>query len=286
MIKIEGMPELPEVEMVVRHLRPLLVARRVEQVDLRRARLAPELSVRQFATRMRRGEVEAVDRRGKHILVHLSTGWTWMTHLRMSGRFLFVEAGLAADFGVAHTHLVVELDRGDQLHFADPRHFAWMTVVRRGEWAGHPALRKLAPEPFDKAFSVDYLEKQCGRSQLAIKLLLLNQERVTGLGNIYAAEALHRAGIDPRRPANQLAPERVGRLHAEIIAVLREAIEAGSTLETDPREIYGRYGAGAFEENWRVYDREGQLCPACGSVISRLTQGGRSTYFCPGCQQG
>ncbi len=278
------MPELPEVEMVVRHLRPLLVARRLERVDLRRARLAPELSVRQFATRLRRGEVEAVERRGKHILVHLSTGWTWMTHLRMSGRFLFVEAVHAQEFEAAHTHLVVELDGGDQLQFADPRHFAWMTVVRRGEWAEHAALRKLAPEPFDEAFSREYLEEQCRRSQLAIKLFLLNQERVCGLGNIYAAEALHRAGIDPRRPASRIAPERIGRLHAEILAVLREAIEVGSTLETDPREIYGRYGAGAFEENWRVYDREGQSCPACEGTISRLTQGGRSTYFCPGCQ--
>ena len=278
------MPELPEVEMVVRHLRPLLVARRLERVDLRRARLAPELSVRQFATRLRRGEVEAVERRGKHILVHLSTGWTWMTHLRMSGRFLFVEAVQAQEFEAAHTHFVVELDGGDQLQFADPRHFAWMTVVRRGEWAEHAALRKLAPEPFDEAFSREYLEAQCRRSQLAIKLFLLNQERVCGLGNIYAAEALHRAGIDPRRPASRIAPERIGRLHAEILAVLREAIEVGSTLETDPREIYGRYGAGAFEENWRVYDREGQSCPACEGTISRLTQGGRSTYFCPGCQ--
>jgi formamidopyrimidine-DNA glycosylase len=276
------MPELPEVEMVVRHLQPLLTGRQLMRADLRRARLAPELTVRQFAARLRLGEVEEVARRGKHILVHLSTSWTWITHLRMSGRFLYAAAETTPE--VAHTHLVIELNGGDRLLFADPRHFAWMTIVRREEWAAHDAIRKLAPEPFEEAFTVDYLETQCRRSRLAVKLLLLDQERVLGLGNIYAAEALHRAGIDPRRSAVSLSRERIVRLHEEIVSVLREAIAVGSTLQTDPREVYGRYGAGAFEENWRVYDREGQPCRTCGSLISRLTQGGRSTYFCPGCQ--
>jgi formamidopyrimidine-DNA glycosylase len=105
------------------------------------------------------------------------------------------------------------------------------------------------------------------------------------LGNIYAAEALYRAGIDPWLAAERLTRPRLARLHGEIVEVLREAIEVGSTLNTDPREVYGRYGNGAFEENWRVYDREGQPCRECGEMVRRFTQGGRSTYYCGVCQR-
>lgn len=275
------MPELPEVEMVVRHLRSLLQGRRIVRARLIRPRLAPDLTPRQFAARLRGAEVTEVARRGKHILVHLGSGWTWITHLRMSGRFLLFE-GEAGE--APFTHATFRLDNGWWLIFTDQRHFGLMMVRRTAELPSLESLRRLGPEPFDADFSVDYLADRCQQSRQPIKLLLLDQTRVVGLGNIYAAEALHRAGIDPRRPAGELTRPRLKRLHEEIREVLREAIEAGSTLETDPREVYGRYGSGAFEENWRVYDRQGEPCLTCGGQVERLTQGGRSTYYCGSCQ--
>jgi formamidopyrimidine-DNA glycosylase len=275
------MPELPEVEMVARHLRGLIAGRTITKAQLLRAGLAPETPPRQFAQWLKGARVEEVTRRGKHILTHLSNGRTWITHLRMTGRFVF---GSPEDEHPPHTHAVFWLDDGQKLMFADQRHFGMMMVVRRSELENVAHLRKLAPEPFDAAFTADYLFGALKRSKQAIKLFLLDQTRVVGLGNIYAAEALYRAKISPRLAAHKLSRPRAETLYREIVRVLNEAIEAGSTLETDPREVYGRYGDGAYEENWQVYEREGLPCLTCGTPIRRLAQGGRSTYYCPSCQ--
>ncbi|NBO64371.1 MAG: bifunctional DNA-formamidopyrimidine glycosylase/DNA-(apurinic or apyrimidinic site) lyase [Acidobacteria bacterium] len=276
------MPELPEVEMVVRHLRSLLLGRRIVRARLLRPRLAPGLSPRQFGARLRGGKIGRVERRGKHIVIDLDNGWTWVTHLRMSGRFLL--SGIEpVEF--PFTHATFDLDSGRRLLFTDQRHFGLMMVVRRAELESVDALRRLGPEPFDEAFSVEYLKLKCHQCRQPIKLFLLDQTKVVGLGNIYAAEALHRAAIDPRRTAASLTPSQLERLQAEIRKVLHEAIEVGSTLNTDPQEIYGRYGSGAFEDNWRVYDREGEACLSCAAKVERIAQGGRSTYFCPACQR-
>lgn len=276
------MPELPEVEMVARHLQGLIAGRTITKAQLLRAKLAPENSPRQFAAWLKGARVEEVTRRGKHILVHLSSKRTWITHLRMTGRFVHVDADEAPP---PHTHAAFWLDNGRKLLFADQRHFGMMMVVKTAELDSVSHLSKLAPEPFDPAFSADYLHETLKRSKQAIKLFLLDQTRVVGLGNIYAAEALHRAKINPQLQANTLSRPRAEALHSEIVAVLTEAIEAGSTLETDPREVYGRYGDGAYEDSWLVYEREGLPCVNCGEAIERLVQGGRSTYFCPRCQK-
>ncbi len=276
------MPELPEVEMVARHLRSLIAGRTITKAQLLRAKLAPETTPRQFAAWLKGARVEEVTRRGKHILAHLSNKKTWITHLRMTGRFVHVDADEAPP---PHTHAAFWLDNGRKLLFADQRHFGMMMVVKTAELDSVPHLSKLAPEPFDPAFDADYLHETLQRSKQVIKLFLLDQTRVTGLGNIYAAEALHRAKINPEIRANTLSRPRAEALHSEIVAVLAEAIEAGSTLETDPREVYGRYGDGAFEDSWQVYEREGLPCVTCGAAIQRLAQGGRSTYFCPRCQK-
>lgn len=275
------MPELPEVEMVARHLRALIAGRTFVKAQLLRAGLAPENPPRQFAQWLKNARVEDVGRRGKHILAHLSNGRTWITHLRMTGRFVHVAND---EEPPPHTHAIFWLDNGRKLLFADQRHFGMMMIVRRDKLDEVEHLRKLAPEPFDPAFNADYLFEALKRSKQAIKLFLLDQTRVVGLGNIYAAEALHRAKINPQLPACNLSKPRTKLLHREIVAVLAEAIEAGSTLETDPREVYGRYGDGAYEDSWRVYEREALPCLTCGSPIRRLAQGGRSTYFCPRCQ--
>lgn len=275
------MPELPEVEMVARHLRGLIAGRTITKAQLLRARLAPENPPRQFAQWLKGARVEDVTRRGKHILAHLSNGRTWITHLRMTGRFVY---GGPDEIPPPHTHAIFWLDDGRKLMFADQRHFAMMMVVGRNELQNVAHLSKLAPEPFDAAFTAAYLHDAMKRSKQVIKLFLLDQTRVVGLGNIYAAEALHRAKISPVLVASKLSRPRAEVLYREIVSVLTEAIEAGSTLETDPREVYGRYGDGAHEDSWRVYERENLPCLTCGAAIRRLAQGGRSTYYCPRCQ--
>lgn len=271
--------------MVVRHLRRLLAGRRIDEARLLRPRLAPDLTPRQFAARLNAASIDEVARRGKHILVQLSNGRTWITHLRMSGRFLLFAAGSdPADEPPPFIHATFRLDDGSRLVFTDQRHFGLMMIVRTAELGAVESLRRLGPEPFAPEFTADYLAGVCEKSRQAIKLLLLDQSKVVGLGNIYAAEALHRAGIDPRLASARLTRPRIARLHEEILLVLGEAIEVGSTLNTDPREVYGRYGRGAFEENWRVYDREGSPCLTCGEPVRRFTQGGRSTYYCAVCQ--
>lgn len=268
--------------MVARHLHGLIAGRTFVKAQLLRAGLAPENTPRQFAARLKGARVEEVGRRGKHILAHLSNGRVWITHLRMTGRFIHLGAD---EEHPPHTHAAFWLDDGRKLLFADQRHFGMMMIVRSNELANVAHLRKLAPEPFDAAFTAGYLHEALKRSRQAIKLFLLDQTRVTGLGNIYAAEALHRAKINPQLAANKLSKPRAEILHREIVSVLSEAIAAGSTLETDPREVYGRYGNGAYEDNWRVYEREGLPCLACGAGVRRITQGARSTYFCPRCQR-
>lgn len=268
--------------MVARHLHTLIAGRTFVKAQLLRAGLAPENPPRQFAQWLKNARVEEVGRRGKHILAHLSNGRTWITHLRMTGRF--IHAGLD-DEHPPHTHAVFWLDNEKKLLFADQRHFGMMLVVERGQLEAVSHLRKLAPEPFDAAFTAGYLHEALKRSKQAIKLFLLDQTRVVGLGNIYAAEALHRARINPQLPANKLSKPRAEILHREIVSVLNEAIEAGSRLETGAGEVYGRYGEGASEDRWQVYEREGQPCLHCGAPIRRLAQGGRSTYFCGHCQR-
>lgn len=276
------MPELPEVEMVARHLRALLAGKTVRKAQLLQPGIAPEHPPRQFAQWLRGARVETVARRGKHILTHLSNGRTLMTHLRMTGRFLYVAADAELE---PHTHAVFWLDDGQKLLYSDVRRFGRLQIVKTAELDETKALRQLAPEPFDPAFTPEYLFRALKRSRQPIKLFLLDQTRVVGLGNIYAAEALHRAGINPQLPAQQLSRPRTDRLHTEIVAVLNDAIAYESTLNTDPRDLDASYTGGTYESLTRVYDRAGQPCLTCGTLVRRFTQGARSTYYCPRCQR-
>jgi formamidopyrimidine-DNA glycosylase len=273
------MPELPEVEIVTRRLRELIAGRTIVKAQLLKARLAPENSPRQFARSLKGARVEELARRGKHILARLSNGRTLITHLRMTGRFLHVDCDAEL---TPHTRAVFWLDNGKKLLFDDQRQFGLMVLARTGELDRVKYLSKLAPEPFSEEFSPDYLHGALKRSSQQIKLALLDQTKVVGLGNIYASEALHRAKINPRLAANRLSKPRIVSLHREIVAVLREAIGNDSEFDSDSGDLgtsYGRYEAVA-----RVYEREGQPCFACGAPIRRFTQGGRSTYYCSRCQ--
>lgn len=276
------MPELPEVELVARSLERLVSGRRIVAAELLRARLAPETTPEDFARLLRGARIESVGRRGKHILFNLDSALVLVAHLRMSGRFqLFPNETTLPKF----THAVFYLDDESRLVFSDQRHFGMMKIVSAAELHQARELRALAPEPFSEEFTPRYLRDVLARSRRTLKETLLDQTRVTGLGNIYAAEAMFIARVNPFIVAADLSPRRVPRLYRAIIDVLTESIAHGSTLNVDPENIDGSYYGGAYEGRWRVYDREGEPCRVCRAPINRIAHAGRSTYFCPRCQK-
>jgi len=276
------MPELPEVELVARALDKLVGGRCILAAEIRRARLVAGSTPKDFSRLIRGSCINCVNRRGKHILFELNGGLVLIAHLRMSGRFLLLppEAPLPK-----FTHAIFYLDDERRLVFSDQRHFGMMKLVPAAQVHKTKELRALAPEPFSEEFTPQYLASTLARSRRTLKETLLDQTKVTGLGNIYAAEALFLSRVNPFIIAADFSRRRVGRLHQAILDVFTESIAHGSTLNIDPENIDGSYYGGAYEGRWRVYDREGEPCIACGSRIRRLTHAGRSTYFCPRCQR-
>jgi formamidopyrimidine-DNA glycosylase len=276
------MPELPEVELVARSLERLIRGRRIIAARLLRAGLAPDTRPASFARMLGGARIDAIGRRGKHILFRLDNGRVLITHLRMTGRFLYLP--MVAPLP-KHTHAIFHLDNGQQLVFTDQRHFGMMKIVMNAELYEVKELRELAPEPFSEEFTVDYLHAALSRSRRTLKETLLDQKRVLGLGNIYAAEVMFTARVNPLIVAAELSRRRIPRLHRAILDVLSESLAHGSTMNVDPEDIDGSYYGGNYEGHWRVYDREGEPCPACRASIRRITHAGRSTFFCPRCQR-
>lgn len=276
------MPELPEVELVARSLDCLVTGLRVESAKLIRPGLAPENTPRDFASSLRGAKFEKVGRRGKHILAEMDNGRVLITHLRMTGRFLLLPPRRPLP---KHTHALFRLEDKRRLAFTDQRHFGLMKVVNAEAMPDARELRNLAPEPFSEEFTPDYLFKMLARTKRALKDVLLDQTKVTGLGNIYAAEVLHLARVSPFSTASHIPRRQAARLHRAILEVLAEALAHGSTMNVDPENIDGSYfGGGGYHGRWRVYDREGEPCHKCKDLIRRVTHAGRSTYFCPRCQ--
>ncbi len=276
------MPELPEVELISRSLNTLVAGRQIQEAILLRERLAPASLPADFARDLLHSTVISVGRRGKHILIHLDNGRTLIVHLRMSGRFSLLTD---EDDDPKFTHAKFRLADGDRLVFDDPRHFGLMKIVKTRELNDAKELAKLAPEPFSDDFSLQYFRKTLAGSKRSLKEFLLDQTKVCGLGNIYAAEAMFAAGVDPRVPANRLSAKRSARLFECIRAVLQLAISHAGDLEVDPKNLEGGYFSVGDETIWYVYDREKEPCRNCKTPIVRLVQGGRSTYYCRRCQR-
>jgi formamidopyrimidine-DNA glycosylase len=276
------MPELPEVELVARSLDRLVAGRRIVAARLLQPAIAPETTPRAFARALRGRRVEGVGRRGKLIVFAFEGGLFLLTHLRMTGRFLLLppEARLPK-----HTHAVFYLDDERRLAFNDQRRFGRMRVVTAAELPHVRSLRALAPEPLSAEFTPAYLRVVFARTRRTLKEVLLDQTKVTGLGNIYAAEAMFRAGLHPQAVAASLSARRLARLHRAILAVLEEALAHGSTLNVNPEDIEGSYYDGGYQGRWHVYDRAGEPCGRCAAPIRRIVQAKRSTYFCPRCQR-
>ncbi|MFL6375717.1 MAG: bifunctional DNA-formamidopyrimidine glycosylase/DNA-(apurinic or apyrimidinic site) lyase [Pyrinomonadaceae bacterium] len=275
------MPELPEVESVARALQTLITGRTIERAELRRAKLAPETTPAAFARHLKSETINFVHRRGKHILMDLSGDKTLIVHLRMSGRFLLL-AEEVEDPKFAHA--VLHFTDRMRLVFDDQRHFGLMKIVKTAELHDAKELEKLAPEPFSDGFSIEYLTLMSRASKRTLKEFLLDQTKVTGLGNIYACEAMFLAGVHPVIRTHKLSKPRLARLHESIVGTLSEAVAHSAKVVPDPGNLEGGYFSGS-NGGWLVYDREGHPCRICGSDIKRITQGARSTYFCRVCQR-
>lgn len=274
------MPELPEVEHVVRALAPLVTGRRILAAELNLKRIAPGISRPAFARRLRNLRITDVGRRGKYILFKLESGHVLTTHLRMTGKFV----SLTTDQSLpAYAHVIFYLDDERRLVFCDMRQFGRMQIFN-DPLRPPKELSSLAPEPLSDEFTEEYFLATLARSGRPLKHLLLDQTRVLGLGNIYAVEALFLAGINPKKAANKLSKPRARKLYQAIRDTLQEAIDAGSTLKIDMADGNGSYFE-APERFWRVYEREGEPCVRCETPIRRIVQGGRSTYYCPKCQK-
>jgi formamidopyrimidine-DNA glycosylase len=271
------MPELPEVETVRLGLEQAMAGRLLLRVMQRRPDLRrpfPPL----FEKRLTGRRIDSLSRRAKYLVLHLDDGAAVLVHLGMSGRLL-VGRQSNDPFG-AHDHVVFDLDDGGRVVFNDARRFGLMDLTCSALLDEHPLLRDIGPEPLGDHFTPKLLASRIAGKSSAIKIVLLDQTVVAGIGNIYASEALYRAGIDPTRAAHSLKPAEIARLAPSIQAVLTEAIAAGGSSLRDHRRPDGELGY--FQHGFKVYDREGEPCPGCTcrTGIQRIVQGGRSTFYC------
>ena len=276
------MPELPEVETVMRGLQPHLEGRRITRVQLNRKDLRVPFP-RGFAKALEGARVERLERRAKYMLWHLDTGSAVIVHLGMSGKFTIYAKGDEA-IPNPHDHVIITTDAGTRLIYTDHRRFGLMSLVKQSEIDRHPYFAAMGPEPLSNAFSGPALSERLKGKKTPIKAALLDQRVVAGLGNIYVCEALWRAKISPRRLAASVAGARAERLVPAIKDILNEAIASGGSTLRDYARADGELGY--FQHRFDVYDREGTMCHSCETTeIQRLVQSGRSTYFCPKCQR-
>ena len=273
------MPELPEVETVRRALINEVCGRRVMSVRGESIALRRPLDIEEFAAVLPGRQLLQARRRGKFLLLDTDPAGSLLIHLGMSGVIQLVPA--TAPFR-AHTHLVLELDDGREFRFVDPRRFGMVVWLEPGEEADDPSLAALGMEPLDPDLWQS-LPPLIRNRRAPIKSLLLDQHLVAGIGNIYAAEALWRAGIHPRRAGNRIALARLTALADAVQEVLAEAITAGGTTLRDFATPNGN--SGYFAVNLQVYGRQGEPCLRCGTTIRADTIGGRTTAWCPRCQR-
>lgn len=293
------MPELPEVETVRRGLEPAMSGARFVDAVARRPDLRFPFPER-FVERLKGRTVTGLGRRAKYLLADLDDGEVLVMHLGMSGSFRVSGGDDAETPGgfhhdrsriAAHDHVVFTMSGGETITYNDPRRFGFMALVPRADLDAHRFFKDLGIEPVGNRLDAAYIDAAFRGRIMSLKAALLDQRIIAGLGNIYVCEALHRAGLSPRRGAGSISTKRGGpgvsavRLTDAIRAVIAEAIEAGGSSLRDYSQADGSLGY--FQHRFRVYDREGADCPApeCTGTIARIVQSGRSTFYCPRCQR-
>ena len=272
------MPELPEVETVRAGLARSIEGKRVRTVHLHRKTLRTPITPG-FAKRVEGKRIVAVRRRAKYLLMDLDNGEVILAHLGMTGKML-IQNGEPETRHI-HDHVQFAFDDGLWLTFNDARRFGMLAVLSPNQLRDHPGLTALGPEPLESAFNAKYLASQLARRTGPLKVALMDQVLVVGVGNIYASEALFRSKLSPKLSAREAMPFAASLVRS-IRAVLKAAIRSGGSTLRDYVRSSGEVGG--FQHHFNVYERAGKPCPACGTAIERIRQAGRSTYYCPDCQ--
>lgn len=286
------MPELPEVETIRRELAPALEGAAIASIRIRKPDILMDGgSPRTFTSSLRRRRISSVERRGKNLLIHFAhegqrQDVVLQVQVRMTGRFGVAPDSdpggrlLAEQLGFSHIAAEFRLDDGQTVLYDDVRRLGGFRLLTTDAWRARES--ELGSEPLEPNYTAREMKKDLASGRAPIKNALLDQHRIAGVGNIYASEALHRARLDPTRACHSLNEMDIRRLHRALRAVLSEALRESGTTLRDYRTVNG--GSGKYQHRLRVYDREGRRCRRCGNTIKRILQGGRSSYFCPGCQ--
>lgn len=270
------MPELPEVEVVVLNLRDWLVGRTVRKLTVRDRSLLQALSPTTWSRTLRNRRCVAVERRAKYFLMRFEGQRTIVAHLAMTGKII----KLGGDDELSHSRLVLHLDDGSRLSFKDTRRFGKAWLLRDRELEAMPVLNRLGPDALLDRLTKQYLSEALARTRRPIKVVLMDQTVIGGLGNILASEVLFEAGVSPRKRAHRLTSAQVDQLRRVIPKICRRVIRKQRSPEV-------RYlGEPGSVNHFRMYQRHGEPCPRCGASIKRIVQAQRSTFFCPKCQKG
>ncbi|MBM4182660.1 MAG: bifunctional DNA-formamidopyrimidine glycosylase/DNA-(apurinic or apyrimidinic site) lyase [Gemmatimonadetes bacterium] len=273
------MPELPEAETIVRGLRPAIVGRTIRATRVLHADVLRQ-PVRSLANKVRDRTVVAVERRAKNVVIRLDGSRVIAVNLGMTGGLLPTSPGAPRSLDATHPAVVFEFRDGASLVFDDTRRFGTVECLSDAEWGERSA--RMGPEPLDSGFTPEVLHAALGTSRSPVRSWLLDQRRIAGVGNIYASEALHLAGIHPERQARSVDAGEAAALHTGIRRVLQAAIDAGGTTIRDYRSAEG--SPGRYARRLLAYGRDGEPCTQCGTEIRRVVFGGRSAFYCPACQ--
>ncbi len=270
------MPELPEVETMRRGLEKYVVGHRIEDIQI----LVPRIFYGEKEV-VKGAKVIGVRRRGKGLVIDLDNEYSFAVHVKMTGQFIYRSA-LGTDHPHQHTRVIFTLDNNAHLFYNDIRRFGWIRVVKTSEVEKLSFFQNLGPEPLESMTNTQFTTLMKTSSK-PIKILLMDQTKIAGIGNIYANEALFESKIDPARKANSLDATEAALLFASIQKVLKKGLLHGGASEVNFLNVEGKKGS--FQEYTKVYRKEGKECFTCKKIIKRTTQGGRSTFYCPFCQQ-
>ncbi len=273
------MPELPEVETVARTLQRIIVGKCVSEVELSGLPLRRPIADT-LAQRLTGRTVRRIRRRGKYIIAEMEPHSYWLIHLGMSGRVVYFPRKVDK---ASHTHAAIRFTDSSELHYRDHRRFGLMEAYDVPLLEDIPELQGLGLEPFSSGFTPEWLWQQLRTSRKPVKSFLLDQRKLAGLGNIYVCEALHLARLRPQRRCRTITRREAAALARAIVQVLRQAILNRGTSFSDFMDSDGQ--PGGYQNHLRVFQREGQKCRRCHSVIRRIAQGNRSSFFCPACQK-
>jgi formamidopyrimidine-DNA glycosylase len=288
------MPELPEVETIKLGLQKCLIGYRIEDIKI----LIPKMfsgSPKQIIG----AKIVGLKRIGKSLIIELDNNFVLAIHLKMTGQLIYSDEKtkkliLSLKIGGTtlpskYSHIIFSLDNNAKLYYNDLRQFGWIKVVRKDQLMNLPFFKEMGPEPpvakamVGRALTLDKFREILSRSNITIKVLLMDQKKISGVGNIYANDALFEAGIDPRRKAKSLSLEEIEKLYQAILEVLRSGLEYGGSSDENFVNALGQEGN--YQDHTLIYGREEKKCEICGGKIQKIKLGGRGTYFCPSCQR-